>query len=238
MKIISFWSGPRNVSTALMYSFAQRPDTQVIDEPFYAHYLKTSGAVHPGMELVLAEMENDGNEVLKSIVKHAQSCPVLFLKNMAHHWVGLDYEHLKNFDHVFLIRDPREMLPSLIRQIPGPVLRDTGLKMQVDLFNYLVERNNNPVVIDSKELLKNPKDILQKVCNHLQIRFYDEMLSWEPGPKNYDGVWAKIWYQNVHKSVGFTPYYEKKDLLPRKILPLLNECMPLYEYLLNQAVKN
>lgn len=238
MKIISFWSGPRNVSTALMYSFAQRPDTTVIDEPLYAHYLSSTGAKHPGMDIVLEKMENNGKRVLEEIYKKAESTPILFLKNMAHHWVDLDNSHLNKMDHVFLIRDPRQMLPSLINQIPNPILRDTGLNLQVDIFNYLCSQGRQPVIIEAKELLINPRNILEQVCTNLNIKFYDEMLSWPSGPKKYDGVWARFWYQNVHKSIGFAPYAEKTEDFPEHIKPLLDECLPYYNQLLTNALKN
>lgn len=238
MKIISFWSGPRNVSTALMYSFAQRPDTEVIDEPLYAHYLKTTEAEHPGKAHVMDEMENDGNKVLESIYQKATSTPILFLKNMAHHWVNLNNTHLNKMEHVFLIRDPFQMLPSLINQIPNPILRDTGLKLQVDIYNYLCSQGKQPVIIDAKELLMSPRNILQQVCVNLNIDFYEEMLSWPSGPKEYDGVWSKFWYQNVHKSIGFAPYTEKKEAFPERIKPLLDECLPYYNQLLTNALKN
>ena len=125
MKIISLWSGPRNVSTALMYSFAQHPDTEVLDEPLYAHYLLLSGASHPGEKSVLERMDRDGIRVMERIHKYPITRNILFIKNMAHHWIGLDDALLEGIDPLFLIRDPAEMLPSLSRQLPNPVLRDT-----------------------------------------------------------------------------------------------------------------
>ncbi|QSE98108.1 sulfotransferase-like domain-containing protein [Fulvivirga lutea] len=237
MKIISLWSGPRNVSTALMYSFAQRDDTTVIDEPLYAYYLKTTQADHPGKELVLKNMENDGDKVLESIRQHAQKVPVLFLKNMCHHWLGFDNSQLELFDNIFLIRDPEQMLPSLVRQIPQPILRDTGLRQQSEMFDYLSGKGKAPIVIDSKELLLNNKVILNKLCEAVDIEFTEKMLSWESGPKPYDGVWAKFWYQNVHKSIGFTPYNEKNDPFPEQLIPLLEECRPYYEHLSKHSFK-
>ncbi|MEQ8924958.1 MAG: sulfotransferase family protein [Fulvivirga sp.] len=237
MKIISLWSGPRNVSTAFMYSFAQREDTTVIDEPLYAHYLKTTQADHPGKETVLSKMENDGNKVLEVVREKAQNTTILFLKNMCHHWLGFSNKQLEGFDNIFLIRNPKEMLPSLVRQIPRPILRDTGLQQQSEMFNYLWNKGKAPIVIDSQDLLLDNKKILRKVCEAVNIDFTEKMLHWNSGSKPYDGVWAKYWYQNVHKSVGFTPYIKKNDPFPEHLIPLLEECNPFYEHLSKHSFK-
>lgn len=235
MKIISMWSGPRNVSTAMMYSFAQRSDTSVIDEPLYAHYLKNVEVTHPGDHEVLHNMENDGERVLENILTQKVSTPNLFLKNMAHHWVGLNDEFLRKFTNIFLIRHPGEMLTSLIKKIPSPVIRDTGLKMQVELFKKL---NDKPVIVESSELLKNPKNILSQLCQKMGLPFEEAMLKWKSGPKSEDGIWAKYWYHNVHKSEGFAPYNPKNTTLPERHHALLEECLPYYNYLLDKSIKN
>ncbi len=237
MKIISLWSGPRNVSTALMYSFAQRSDTYVVDEPLYAHYLTKTEAQHPGQEEVIKNMETNGQKVIEQLKRQAKSTPILFLKNMAHHWVQLDNALLHDFHNVFLIRDPREMLPSLVNQIPNPVMRDTGLQMQVELYQWLTEKGKKPVVIDSRQLLLNPEKALTKICESLKIPFEKAMLSWEAKPRKEDGIWAKYWYQNVHQSTGFAPYTKKKEVVPDHVKPLLNACMPHYEFLYENAIK-
>jgi hypothetical protein len=237
MKIISLWSGPRNVSTALMYSFAQRSDTYVVDEPLYGHYLTNTDAVHPGMKEVIENMETDGLLVIEQLIKQSKTTPILFLKNMAHHWIKLDDSILNDFDNIFLIRDPREMLPSLVNQIPNPVLRDTGLKMQVDMFKKLQNEGKSPVIIDSRQLLLNPENALKKICAHLKINFDEHMLHWEAKPRKEDGVWAKHWYQNVHKSTGFQSYSKKKEIVPNHIMPLLEECIPYYDFLYENAIK-
>ncbi|MTI41583.1 sulfotransferase family protein [Fulvivirga lutimaris] len=237
MKIISLWSGPRNVSTALMYSFAQRSDTYVVDEPLYGHYLTKTDADHPGKQEVINNMETDGLKVIHQLNKQAKTTPILFLKNMAHHWIGLNDEMLLDYDNVFLIRDPREMLPSLVNQIPNPIMRDTGLKMQVDLLKKLQSQGRTPAVIDSRQLLLNPENTLKKLCTILKIKFEAHMLEWEAKPRKEDGVWAKHWYQNVHKSTGFEPYTKKKATVPPHVMPLLEECIPHYEYLYDNAIK-
>ena len=236
MRAISLWSGPRNVSTALMYSFAQREDCEVIDEPLYAHYLSKVDVHHPGEEEVLATMNHDGREIIDQLLIPGDR-PLRFIKKMAHHWINLDDGLLKKFSNIFLIRDPKEMLPSLINQIPNPVLRDTALKSQWDLYSKLANSGAEVAIIDSAQLLMNPKAILGKVCKTLKIPFDDKMLTWAKGSIPEDGVWAKYWYHNVHKSTGFQPYRKKDDLFPDHLSILLDECEPYYKLLFNHSIK-
>ncbi len=239
MKIqrINLWSGPRNVSTALMYAFAQRTDTRVLDEPLYAHYLRVSGAEHPGRDEVLATMENDGEKVVSEVMLADYDRPVLFIKNMAHHFVDLQPDFLRHFDHVFLIRDPEEMLPSLINQIPCPILRDTALARQWELYEQLTIEGQKTIIIDSRELLMNPSAILRKVCRRLGLAFEPAMHRWKAGPIPEDGIWAKHWYHNLHQSTGFEAYRRKKAVFPPQLVDLLNECKPYYAILYEQALK-
>ncbi len=236
-QVICLWSGPRNVSTALMYAFRQHADVRVIDEPLYAHYLRVTGAIHPGGEEVLATQNNDGNEVVHDVIMGACDCPILFVKNMAHHLVDLNLGFLDCTRNIFLIRDPEQMLPSLINQIPNPTIRDTGLKRQCDLLQELESRGQQPVVLDSKELLLNPASILNQLCSNIGISFSSALLSWPEGPKPEDGVWAKHWYHSVHKSTTFAEYKAKESPFPEFLTPLLEECMPFYETLYARALK-
>ncbi len=233
---LSVWSGPRNVSTALMYSFRQRPDTVVVDEPLYAHYLRTTGADHPGISEVLETMEGDGGRVVREVILGPCGRPVHFFKNMAHHLVGLDREFLSRITNVLLIRHPEEMLPSLAEQLPEPTLRDTGLRQQVEILDAVLEEDGEPVVFDAKELLLDPAGILRKACERLGIPFEEKMLRWPAGPKPEDGVWSKHWYDSVHASTGFAPYRPKTGRFPQRLEPLLVECLPLYERLRGHAI--
>jgi len=201
-KRICLWSGPRNISTATMYSFAQRPDTEVVDEPLYAHYLANTEAkeYHPGAIEILANMENDGEKVIERIVLGKYKMPVVFFKMMTHHLLNLDLGFLAETINIILIRDPHEMLPSVIHQIEKPVLEDAGYRQSAVLYDHLVSIGQNPIVIDAKRTLLNPKKVLPKVCEESGIPFYKEMLSWKAGPLKQDGIWAKDWYHNVHKS--------------------------------------
>lgn len=237
MKTICLWSGPRNVSTALMYSFAERPDTHVVDEPLYGHFLRVTGAVHPGREEVLANVECDGNKVMRELlVQSADSPDILFIKQMAHQLVDIDTDFLQQTEHIFLIRDPEQMLPSLTIQLPDATLADTGLKMQWQLLEELDAAGQRPAILDSRELMLDPQAVLRQLCEHLHIPFLDTMLSWEPGPRAEDGVWAPHWYHAVHQSTGFSGYHHK-ECFPESLAPLLAECSPWYEKLYGRALR-
>ncbi|MCG8607971.1 sulfotransferase family protein [bacterium] len=236
-KRICMWSGPRNVSTAIMYAFAQRSDTCVVDEPLYAHYLRVSGAQHPGRDEIIAAMNGNGTAVVRDVIWGPCDRDVLFIKNMTHHLVDLDHGFLSYLVNIFLIRDPIEMLPSLINQIPEPTLRDTALKTQVDLLHELRDLGQDPVVIDSKELLLHPNQILRRLCHHVELEFDEAMLSWPAGPLPEDGIWAKHWYHNVHKSTGFQKYRAKEEPFPDWLQPVLQECKPCYDELYSHALK-
>ena len=233
---ISMWSGPRNVSTALMYSFRQRPDTRVVDEPLYGHYLRVTGSPHPGDAAVLAAMETDGERVVTECLLGRHDRPVLFVKNMAHHLVDLDRGFLAHLTNALLIRDPREMLPSLARRLPDPTLRDTGLDRQVELLEHELARGHQPVVLDARELLLDPASVLRRACHRLGLPFTERMLSWPPGPKPEDGVWAPHWYDSVHASTGFAPHTPEREPFPQRLTPLLEICTPLYERLAGYAI--
>lgn len=234
---ICLWSGPRNVSTALMYAFAQRSDTRALDEPLYAHYLRVSGANHPVREEVLASMENDGERVVKDVILGPCDRPVLFMKQMAHHLVEIDRGFLKQTANVLLIRDPVEMLPSLAKILDAPTLRDTGLATQFELVSELKNLGQNPPVIDARELLLDPPGVLRQLCARLGIPFQESMLKWPEGHHPEDGVWAKQWYHNVHRSTGFQPYREKTNPFPQRLLPLLEECRSYYQAMQAMAIK-
>lgn len=233
---ICLWSGPRNVSTALMYSFAQRRDIQTIDEPLYGHYLRVSGADHPGRKSVMAAQDCDGDAVMRALIAQQNESidTRLFVKHMAHHLIEIDLGFLAGTSNIFLIRNPREMLPSLKVQLPHAQLADTGLKRQWELFANLVAQGQNPAVLDSKQLLLNPEVVLRQMCQHLQLEFDTNMLRWTAGPRPEDGVWAPHWYHAVHKSSGFAAYKRKKEF-PNELQPLLNECRPWYEKLFAHA---
>ena len=225
---INVWSGPRNVSTALMYAFAQRADTRVVDEPLYGHYLRVSHAPHPGADEVMAHMRTDAAQVINEVILGPCDRPVLFLKQMAHHLVELDRSFLAETVNVLLIRDPVQMLPSLAQNLAMPTLRDTGLALQSELYDHLRGLGQRPPVLDAKEVLLNPRRVLGTLCATLGLAFDEAMLHWQAGPRPEDGVWAKYWYHAVHQSTGFQPYREKSAPFPPHLEPLLAECRPHY----------
>ncbi len=235
---ICLWSGPRNVSTALMYSFAQNDGVRVIDEPLYGHYLKHSNADHPGREDVIAAMNCDGDEVMRGLLAEqaGMSTTRLFMKHMAHHLIDLDLAFLLVTRNIFLIRDPREMLPSLTIQLPDAELRDTGLKRQWELFVTLKDAGRTPAVLDARELLTTPRSVLQQLCRQIDVPFGENMLSWQAGARAEDGVWAPHWYHAVHQSTGFAPYKPKTGF-PDHLQALLDECRPWYEQLFAHSIR-
>ena len=236
---ICLWSGPRNISTALMYSFAQRDDTVVYDEPLYAHYLSRTPAraYHPGAEEVIATMENDGEVVVRDLILGDQPRPVAFFKHMTHHLVNLDPGFLAETTNVLLTRDPVEMLPSYARQIESPSLVDVGYKAHTELLSYLRSLGQDPPVLDSQQLLLDPRTVLGELCRRIGIPFQKAMLSWPAGARPEDGSWAQYWYHSLHRSTGFGEYVPKTDPFPDSLKPLLTECQPYYEQLSAVAIK-
>jgi hypothetical protein len=222
-----------------MYSFAQRSDTTVVDEPLYAHYLasNSAGAEHPGTAEVLASQSADGEEVVRKVLMCHYDKPVVVFKQMTHHLVNLDLGFLREMDNVLLIRDPRAILASYAKVISNPGMRDVGVEQQAELFQFLQENSALGAVIDARELLLHPRSVLKALCERLDLSFEENMLHWEAGPRPEDGVWAKYWYGNVHRSTGFQPYVEASISLPAHLEPLAEACRPFYENLYQHAIK-
>lgn len=236
---LNVWSGPRNVSTALMYSFRQRPDTRVLDEPLYGHYLSHSDAEHPGSADIVAAMENDIDTVLRTVVLGPCDRPVLMLKQMAHHLIPtVPLGFLDECVNVLLIRDPAEVLTTIVRQLPTPTMRDIGIRRQVELYDELIRRGQEPAVLDARLLLEDPPAVLRELCARIGLPWDDAMLSWPAGPKPEDGVWAPHWYQNAHASTGFGTYAPKTDPLPDHVRDLADEAADLYLALLDRAIRS
>ena len=233
--IINLISGPRNVSTALMYSFAQRTDTAVADEPFYAVYLSKSGVQHPGAEEVLKVLPLDEWQV-KSQLSSIREKPVLFVKNMAHHMEVLEEPLIEGAINIFLIRDPRQILASYAEVIAHPVMRDIGIAYQYALFTSLRAQGRQPIVVDSSILLDRPSKVLANLCERCGLAFQERMLRWQAGPKPYDGVWAKHWYVNVHNTTSFTKQTTSSRPLPNHLHNLCAEAREFYEKLLPFSV--
>ena len=226
-------SGPRNISTALMYSFRQRSDTTVYDEPLYGHYLAYTGIDHPGGDEVMAIEPTDGEAAIRDIILGDYDTPVAFFKSMGHHTlgVGLDLSFLDRVTSVFLTREPRAMLTSLVENLPEATVEMTGLPYQAELVRRIVAGGGSPIVVDSKQILLDPSSVLSELCRRIGVPWDPAMLTWPAGPKPEDGVWAKYWYATVHRSTGFAPYREKVAELPLRYSALLEECERHYREL-------
>ena len=220
-----------------MYSFRERQDTTVFDEPFYAHYLNVTGREHPGREEVLKTQNPNPAQVTEEIMLADHGTPVVFFKQMAHHLIEMDRSFLSQCVNVLLVREPTEMLASLAVNLKDATLGDTGLKSQVDLMEEILSEGETPVVLDATTLRKNPRNALEKFCENIGISFDEAMLSWPAGPKPEDGVWEKYWYHGVHASTGFLPYEPKEATIPEDLTAVIEEAMPLYERLSEYALE-
>lgn len=233
---INLWSGPRNVSTAMMYSWRERTDTTVIDEPLYAHALRVTGREHPGRADILAAQDNSGPRVVEQVILGPYDTPVVFFKQMAKHLVELDRGFLADCHNVLLTRDPHDMLTSFQKQIPDTTLADTGFTELVEILDQTLAAGSEPIVIESQRLLADPASVLTKLCQRVGLHFDEAMLSWPAGPKPEDGVWAPHWYDAVHRSTGWAPWRKKDDTLLPHLEPVLVESNRLYEQLLPYAI--
>ena len=231
---LAMWSGPRNVSTALMRAFDSRPDSVVCDEPLYAHYLKVTGLDHPVADEIVEKHEADWRKVVDWLTGPLPEGKTLFYqKHMAHHLLPtIERGWLERVTNVFLIRDPRQMLTSLLEILPEPRIEDTGYPQQVELFEAERARTGGtPVVVDSKDLLLDPGAMLAALCERVGLEYDPAMLSWEPGLRETDGCWAESWYGNALSSTGFQPYREKEVRVPERFRALEDEAVALYERL-------
>lgn len=225
---IAMWSGPRNLSTAMMRSFENRADCSVVDEPLYAAYLAKTGIDHPGRDEVIASQSCDPAAVLAALTHGPVATPVFYQKHMTHHMIpSVPRGPLAALRHAFLIRDPERVLTSYAKVRHEPTLEDLGLPQQVELY----ETFGGPV-IDAADLLRDPRTTLTRLCAALGIGFDEAMLAWPAGPRDSDGVWAKYWYAGVRASTGFAPHSPGAgDRLPDRLRPLLERCRPYYDAL-------
>ena len=217
-----------------MRSWENRSDTIVCDEPLYAHYLRVTGLPHPGAAEVIAHHESDWRKVVAYLTGELPSGKTIFYqKHMAHHLLSnIDDDWLDQLTHCFLIREPREMLTSLLEFIPRPVITDTGLPQQLRIFQRVQQRTGRePPVLDAQDVLANPEVMLRSCCRMLEVPFQPAMLSWPAGRRATDGIWAKYWYDKVEKTTSFGPYRPKEETVPEPLLALLSECEELYSQL-------
>lgn len=235
---IAMWSGPRNISTAMMRSWGNRPDTFVCDEPFYAHYLDATRREHPGAAEVIACGETDWRRVIAQLTGDVPNeKQVFYQKQMTHHLLpNIEREWLEAVTNCFLIRDPREVIASYIKKNNDPTLEDIGFVQQAEIFDWVRARTGSiPPVIDAHDVLENPRKILGLLCEAAGVEFLDSMLPWPPGLRETDGIWAKHWYGEVATSTTFRePSPRKPDPVPERLRDVherSGECYDrLYEY--------
>jgi Sulfotransferase domain len=231
---IAMWSGPRNISTAMMRAWGNRPDTFVIDEPFYAYYLQATGKKHPGADEVIATGETQWRKVVAQLTGPIPGDKsIFFQKQMAHHLLpDVDPEWLGAVTNCFLLRDPREVIASYVRKREDPELEDLGFVQQAEIFDFICSRRESiPPVVDAKDVLENPEKILRLLCDAVGVEFSDSMLSWPPGVRETDGIWAKHWYGEVAKTTSFRPYRPSHGEVPERFREIYDRCRECYQRL-------
>lgn len=235
---IAAWSGPRNISTAMMRAWENREDAVVVDEPFYAYFLAETGLDHPGRDEVLRAGETNPDAVAASLLAPlAAGKRVFYQKHMAHHMLGPllgggPPAWFREVRHAFLLRDPREVLASYIKSRPEVSAEDLGVHAEWRLMELVRALGETPIVFDAADFLRAPEAHLRAWCAHLGIDFSPRMLSWPAGPRASDGVWAPHWYDAVLASTGFEPWRPRDVNLPARYQPVLDACLPVYEQML------
>jgi hypothetical protein len=231
---IAMWSGPRNISTAMMRAWGNRLDTFVTDEPFYAYYLKITGKTHPGAAEVIATGETDWRKIIAQLTGPVPNGKqIFFQKQMAHHLLAeVDREWLGAVTNCFLIRDPRDVIASYVKKREDPALEDLGFMQQAEIFDFVHSRTKStPPVLDAKDVLENPLRMLRLLCDAVGVEFSDSMLSWPPGLRETDGIWARHWYGEVAKTTSFQPYRPRHTKVPAHLQEIYERCRECYERL-------
>lgn len=241
---IAMWSGPRNISTALMRSWGNRADCAATDEPLYAHYLNTVPEevrrAHPGWRDVLRSQPTDWRTVAEHLSGPVPGdAAVWYQKHMAHHLTPeIDRAWVLGLINCFLIRDPTQMITSFIKVIPDPRPEDLGLPQQVELFEWVRDRTGaTPPVIDAADVLTDPRGVLTALCRRIGMAFDEAMLAWPAGPRPEDGVWGPHWYASVYASIGFAPYAPRNEAVPPGLAGVLETCQRLYDRLAAHRIR-
>lgn len=235
-KRIAMWSGPRNLSTAMMYSFAQRSDCSVVDEPFYGVYLQTDGLNHPMREDVMDAMASDPQAVISDLLGPVEK-PVMYQKHMCQHMLpAIPRDWMAEVSNVFLIRHPARVIASFGQKVANVTAQDIGFGMQVALFEACLSLGQTPLVIDSSDVRANPERAIQALCSALDLDFDPAMLSWPKGGNAADGVWAPVWYDAVHNSTGFAGAEGPLPQLDDRQSALLETALPQYLAMKERAI--
>jgi Sulfotransferase domain len=236
---IAAWSGPRNISTAMMRAWENRGDCAVSDEPLYAHYLAATGLDHPGRDDVIKAGDTDWRRVASRLTGPVPDRqPLWYQKHMTHHLLpGMGSAWVHSLYNIFLIRDPALVVASYLRSRATVVADDIGLRQQERLFDEVAQRlGRAPPVIDAERFLRDPRGQLETLCQRLGVAFTERMLHWPAGPRESDGIWAPHWYAAVWKSTGFEPLRERQVSLEGAALQAADDCRPAYETLLRHAM--
>ena len=218
----------------MMRAWGNRADTAVIDEPFYGYYLERTGKEHPGTEEVIAHGEIDWRKIVNQLTDAVPSGkPIFFQKQMVHHLLPeIDRGWMVDLTNCFLIRDPREVILSYIKKNPEPTLEDLGFVQQLKIFDFVRGQTNSvPTIVDAKDVLQNPERTLRLLCDTIGVSFDAAMLSWPPGLRDTDGIWAKYWYDEVARSTSFQPYTPREGDLPDRLREIYEQCRECYEQL-------
>jgi Sulfotransferase domain len=229
---ISMWSGPRNLSTALMYAFAARGDCDVWDEPFYAAYLKATGIDHPMRDTIIQSHDSDATRVSARLAAPAPRH--LYAKQMTLHMIdGFPRDWMQGHTNIFLIRDTVRVVASYAAKRENPTLDDLGFRQQAELFDEVADwLGEAPPVVDSDDIRRAPEATLTKLCAQIGLPYTDKMLTWPKGPKPFDGIWASHWYGAVHRSTGFDAPDNQPIDLPPDLARLADQARPFHDRLL------
>ena len=230
---VAMWSGPRNISTAMMRAWENRGDCAVSDEPLYAHYLDQTGLDHPAREEVIANGDTDWRRVVDALLGPAPGgAAVWYQKHMTHHLLPhMDHAWIAELRNVLLIRDPREVVASYVKSRATVTADDIGLPQQVALYDELCAAGSPPPILDAGDFLRAPEPHLRTLCDWLGIAFTERMLHWPSGPRDSDGIWAPHWYAHVWESTGFEAPVEKEISLSGAAAEVAGECRPHFERL-------
>ncbi|WP_116597691.1 HAD family hydrolase [Primorskyibacter marinus] len=235
---IAMWSGPRNLSTAMMYAFGNRSDFAAVDEPFYAAYLAQTGLAHPMREHIIASQSTDPANVVQGLLgPNPHHAPHVYHKHMAQHMIeGVPRDWLGKVANVFLIRHPARVVASFAAKYENPTLDDIGFVQQAELFDEITAIGHQPLVLDSADIRDNPEGMLRKLCAELGLSFDPAMLEWPAGAKPFDGVWAPVWYGAVHESVGFAGPEGPLPEVTGRLAALVEAALPAYEKMRRYAL--
>ena len=230
---IAAWSGPRNLSTAMMYAFGNRADFAIWDEPFYAAYLRQSGADHPMKAKIIATHEANADKVAARCTGSIPGQkPHFYMKHMPHHMTAdMPLDWTQDCTNIHLIRHPARVIASYQAKRATMTAADLGFKQQWDMFEKI-----GGTVIDTSDIRENPEDMLHLLCDVIGLEFDPAMLRWAAGPRAEDGIWAKHWYGTVHQSTGFAGAEGPLPDLSGHDATLLAETLPYYERLSKEKI--